>query len=182
VPVPVAVAGALWLALAVTFVVIPIIANRYGQAAQRAAEAEVARQGVDTAVLVRHKVQFTESAKQMLFPFAIAACLAALAAITLAGLGQARILSWIAAPIVLLAVGFVSTAQVFAGRYVEAAFRRSDDAAVHHLDARAVIGAARGAFPAPLRPLQILRLALATLGSVAIVVLLATPEAGAYFG
>ncbi|GAA5042391.1 hypothetical protein HNP84_002171 [Thermocatellispora tengchongensis] len=72
--------------------------------------------------------------------------------------------------------------QVFAGRYAEAVLAKSGDAAARAVDARRVIAAASGRFPAWLRPLVVARFGLATLGSLFVIILLATPGAGAYFG
>ncbi|WP_084955700.1 hypothetical protein [Thermoactinospora rubra] len=181
-PLPVAVAVALQTLLAATFFVIPITAWITGGRAQRAAEAEVARQGHPAEVLARHGIRFEEEPWELALALAIGACLLVLASLNLAGSGTGRILSWIAEPLVLVVVGFVTAGQVFATRYTEAAFRKSGDLAVRDIDARAVIAAASTGFPAWLRPLVLVRFALATLGSLLVIVLLATPAAGGYFG
>lgn len=179
---PVAVASTLQFLLAATFVVIPIIARRHGDRAQVAAQREVARQGLPVAVLDEHHVRFAETSREMLFPLAIAALLTALAALDLAGLEAGRTLTWIMQPVVLIGGGFVTAAQVFATRYTQAVFQKSPDPRARTLDAHAMIDAAAAEFPAVLRPLQILRFALATLGSALVIAFLATPTAGAYFG
>ncbi|MFC9689100.1 hypothetical protein ACFTSF_11210 [Kribbella sp. NPDC056951] len=174
------VAGVLVL-LGLTFCVIPVAAYRYGDAAQRAAEADVRRQGAAVELLEQHRVQFSESGREMLFPFGIAAVLFVLAALDLAGIGVARVLTWILAGLLLTGGGFVTGAQLLADRYVAAAFRRSSDPAARGLDASAVVRAAGNEFPSWLRPLQFVRFVLATAGSIVVIVLLATSAVAAHF-
>ncbi|MET7337957.1 hypothetical protein [Nonomuraea sp. NPDC005650] len=179
-PVSVVIASTLQYALAVLFLVMPVIVHTHGERAQRAAEAVVTRQGLPAGVLARHGVKFAESVVELLFPLAISAALATLASLGLAGSGTGRILSWIAAGVLMIAGGFVTGSQVFAGRYVEAAFKKSEEPGVRELDGRAVTRAAAEAFPAILRPLLVIRFVLTTAGSLAVIALLATPAASAY--
>jgi hypothetical protein len=181
-PVPVVIASTLQYLLAATFLVIPVLVLTHGGRAQRAAEAAVSRQGVPPTVLAEHRIKIEESVVELLFPVAIGIALATLASLGLAGSGPGRILSWIAAVLLMTAGGLVTGSQLFAARVVEAAFRKSGDPAVRGLDARAVIGAAQDVFPAALRPLIVIRFALTTLGSLAVILLLATPAAAAHFG
>jgi hypothetical protein len=58
-PLTVIVAAVLQLLLAVAFLMMAVIAYRYGQQAQRAAEAEVARQGYSKEILIRNGVKFS---------------------------------------------------------------------------------------------------------------------------
>ncbi|QWF85400.1 hypothetical protein [Amycolatopsis sp. CA-230715] len=173
-------ASVLQFLLAMTFAVIPVAALRHGAAAQRAAEAEVTGQGFAARVLAEHQVRFAETGKEALFPFALAALLTALGAMNLAGIGVGRIASFVVAAILMTAGGFVTAGQVFAARSVESAFRKSRDAAARAVDGRAVVAAAAREFPYWLRPLQVVRFALTTLGSVLVIALLAA--AGSYFG
>ncbi|MFI9204113.1 hypothetical protein [Streptomyces sp. NPDC053048] len=181
-PLSVATAIALQLLLAATFLVIPVTVWFTGGAAQRAAEAETARQGYPAEVLARHGIRFKERAWEFSLALSIAAILLTLAGLNLTASTTGRTLSWIVEPIVLLVVGFITAGQVFAARYTEAALKKSDDPAVRTIDARAVIAAASAQFPSWLRPLVLLRFPLATLGSALVIVLLATPAAGSYFG
>ncbi|MEQ4719465.1 hypothetical protein [Nonomuraea sp. B19D2] len=180
-PAPVLIASTLQYALAATFLVIPVIVHTHGEWAQRAAEAVVTRQGLPAGVLAQHRIKFAESVVELLFPVSIAAALAALASLGLAGSGVGRILSWIAAALMLTGGAFVTGSQVFAARYVEAAFKRSGDPAVRELDGGAMVRAAQEAFPAVLRPLIVVRFVLATAGSLAVIVLLVTPAASGHF-
>ncbi|GGT02487.1 hypothetical protein GCM10010156_70590 [Planobispora rosea] len=181
-PLPVAIAATLQLLLAVTFLVIPVTVWFTGTAAQRAAEAEVARQGHSPDVLARHGIRFAERAWEFMLALTIAAILIVLAALNLTGSPSGRLLSWIAEPLILLGAGLITAGQVFATRYTQAAFKRSGDAATRAIDARLVIAAASSGFPAWLRPLVLARFALTVLGSLLVIILLAVPAAGAYFG
>ncbi|GGW86248.1 hypothetical protein AB0E64_38660 [Streptomyces caelestis] len=180
-PVPVAIAITLQLLLAATFLVIPITVWVTGGTAQRAAEAEVSRQGYPAEVLARHRIRFKESVWEFTLALAIAACLMILASLNLAANATGRIASWVIEPVILLGVGSVTASQVFATRYVEAAFKKSSDPTVQDIDARAVLAAANAGFPAWVRPLVLFRFLLATLGSLLVIVLLGTEGASAYF-
>ncbi|MEV0200953.1 hypothetical protein [Nonomuraea sp. NPDC050691] len=180
-PVPVVLAAALQFALAATFLVLPVVVLVRGGAAQRAADTEMERQGLPPALLAEHGIRFAEKTGEFALAMAIAASLVALACLNLAGSGTGRVLSWIAEPLVLLAVGFVTGSQVFAERYTVAALARSAAPGARSVDARAVIAAASAAFPSWLRPVVVVRFGLATLGSLLVVVLLALPAAGPHF-
>ncbi len=159
-------------ATAATFAVIGLTAYRHGDAAQRAAEDEVTRQGFSPDLLTRHRVRVAESLAELVFPLAIAAVLAVMATLTLAAPGPGRTVTWILQPILLLAGGFITGNQVFVNRFVAAAFRRSPDTEARAVDIGAVLDAASGAFPRWLRPLIVIRFLLVTFGSVAVLLLL----------
>ncbi|MEU4191665.1 hypothetical protein AB0E69_07200 [Kribbella sp. NPDC026611] len=181
-PVAVVVSVVVLVLLGLTFCVVPVAALRYGEAAERAAEREVLKAGLESDVLVEHRVRFKESASEALLPFGIAAVLFVLAGLDLAGVGPARIASWVFAGLLFFAGGFITAGQILAARFTQAAFRRSSDPAVRNLDAQAIVDAAGGEFPGWLRPVQYVRFALTTVGSALVIVLLATPAAGAHFG
>lgn len=180
-PIAVLIAATLQLLLAVTFLVIPVAVWKTGGVAQRAAEAEVVRQGRPPEVLARHGIRFKEEVWEFALALGIAATPTVLGSLNLAGIGAGRVLSWILEPVVLVGVGLVTIGQVFAARYTEAMFSKSDDAAVRDLDGRAVIAAASARFPFWVRPLVLVRFSLATLGSFLVIVLLSTPAAGTHF-
>ncbi|MBE1876587.1 hypothetical protein [Myceligenerans pegani] len=158
---------------AVTFLVIGLAAYRHGTMAQRAAEAEVTRQGLPPEVLMRHGVRVEESRTELMLPLGIAALLAVLATVNLTAPDVGRTSTWIVQPTLLLAGGFITASQVFTARFVAAAFRRSEDPKARAIDAKAVIGAASRAFPWWMRPLIVIRFALVTIGSAAVLLLLA---------
>jgi hypothetical protein len=81
-------------------------------------------------------------------------------------------------PVLLVVGGFVTAGQVFADRYVAAVLRRSEQ--TRGIDARAVVSAARSRFPSWLRALLVARFALATAGSVVVIVALAVSPAAAW--
>ncbi|NEA36605.1 hypothetical protein [Streptomyces sp. SID13031] len=180
-PVTVIVTAVLLSVLGLTFCLIPLVAYRHGDAAERAAEHEVARQGFPSEVLAQHRVQFKESGLETLFPFGIAAVLFIVAGLDLAGVGPARVASWVVAGILLVVGGFITAGQLFATRYIEAAFKRSKDPAVRNIDARAIIEVAGKVFPSWLRPVQIVRFVLTTVGSAVVIVLLMTTAASVHF-
>ncbi|MEV0611850.1 hypothetical protein AB0I81_00910 [Nonomuraea sp. NPDC050404] len=161
------IAAALQFLLALTYLLVPLAGHRYGAAAQRAAEAEIRRQGHETATLAKHGLNFTASTGSVLVSVAIALILATLAVLNL---GNQSLLTWVLQPVLLIAGGFITTAQVFVVRYVEAALRKSGTT---NIDAKALIGAAAATFPRWFRPLVVTRFLLTTAGSLAILVLLA---------
>ncbi|MEU6714458.1 hypothetical protein ABZ897_23570 [Nonomuraea sp. NPDC046802] len=171
----------LQLLLAATFYVIPVVAYVYGGRAQRAAEKEVVRQGFPADVLARHRIKMEESGRDMLFPFAIAVLFTVLGALNLGGSGAGRVLSWIFEVVLLVGGGFITASQVFVARYVEAAFRKSSDPSVRGLDGRAVVQAAQRELPSWSRALILFRFGLVTLGSILVIVALATPDASGHF-
>ncbi|MFC7625249.1 hypothetical protein [Microlunatus sp. GCM10028923] len=169
---PELIAAAVQLATAATFVIIAAVAFRTGTAAQRAAEAEVERQGLPAGVLAANKVRFDESAAEALVPLAIAAVLVVLAVLNLTGTPAGRIGSWIFQPILLVVGGYVTVSQLRTTRMLQAAFAKSDDERLHTLNVASFVDAATGAYPNWLRPLQVARLVLVTAGSLLIIILL----------
>ncbi|MEU7852196.1 hypothetical protein [Nonomuraea sp. NPDC049141] len=158
---------ALQFLLALTYLIVPLVGHRYGTAAQQAADAEIRRQGHDPAVLVKHGLDFTASTASVVVSVAIAVGLATLAVLNL---GDQPLLTWVLQPVLLIAGGFITTAQVFVVRYVEAALRKSGTT---DIDTKALIGAAEVVFPGWFRPLVVTRFLLTTAGSLAILLLLA---------
>jgi hypothetical protein len=152
--------------LAALFLIIPVVVARHGGKAQRAAEAEVVRQGVPAGVLARHRVRFDERPVEFLLPVAIGLGLATLAWLNLAGNGTGRVLSWVLQPILLVAGGLITGGQVFPTRSLESAFRKSTDPTLRGIDVAAFVDAARRAFPAWLRQLIVARFVLVTAGSL----------------
>lgn len=180
-PWTVALAAALQAATAVTFVAMTFLALRHGDDAQKAAEAEVAAQGLPSDLLVRGRVNFRETAMEGLLPLAIAGVLAVLAALNLAGIDVGRVLSWVLQPIVLLLGGVVTAGQVFAMRQLQTAFASSGDEDLARLDVAKVIAAAVGEFPGWFRPMVVGRFLLVTAGSVVIVLLLAVSASSSHY-
>jgi hypothetical protein len=159
-------------ATAATFLLAGLAAFRYGAAGQRAAEAEVARQGFPVELLARHRVRLEERGAELVLPLGIAGILATLATLNLAASAIGPPATRILQPILLVGGGFITAGQVFAVRFVEAAFRRSPDPDARAVDVRAVLDAGSAAFPPWLRPLVVTRFVLVTLGSAVVLLLL----------
>jgi hypothetical protein len=139
------------------------------------------RQGFPADVLARNHVNFSEGAVGLALPIAIALCLAALASLNLAGNPAGRIGSWIFQPILLIAGGLIMSRQVFTVRFLESAFKNSGDARIAGINVNPFVDAAAGAYPAWFPYVVSARFALATLGSLLVIILLAVPSANAYF-
>jgi hypothetical protein len=155
------------LMLALTYLIVPLVGHRYGTAAQQAADAEMRRQGHDPDVLVKHGLNFAAGTASMVVSVAIAAGLTMLAALNLR---DQPLLTWILQPILLIFGGFITTAQVFVARYVEASLHKSGTTGI---DTKTLLGAAECVFPRWFRPLVVTRFLLTTAGSLAILFLLA---------
>ncbi|MFI0424168.1 hypothetical protein [Spongiactinospora sp. 9N601] len=153
--------------LAVAYLIVPLVGHRFGPAAQQAADTEIRRQGHDSAVLTKHGLDFSASTASVAVSMAIAMGLATLAVLNL---GDRPLLTWIFQPILLIAGGFITTAQVFVVRFVEAALRKSGTT---DIDAKALIRAADAAFPRWFRFLVVTRFLLTTAGSAAVLLFLA---------
>ena len=171
----------LQLGLAGSFVVMLGSYRSAGPRAQRAMDAEVVRRGVAPEVLAEHGVRLEEGRGAFIAGYAIAAVLIVLSVLNLSGLGIGRVLSWVAEPLVLLGVGFVTTMQVFAMRMTVSAFAKLDDPRVRGLEIGAVLQAGVDTLPLWYRPAIVARWLPATAGSLAVIVLLALPSAGRYF-
>ena len=169
-----AVAGAIQLVLAVTFLLAVTAVYRDGGAAQRALEAEAARQGIPGNLLADQGVRLEESVLELMLPVGIAAILLLLGVLNLAGTDLGRLLTWIGQPILLVGGGLITAGQVFADRYVAARFSRADDGRLRDADVQMMLAAARRALPVWLRPVVVARFVLTTAGSVAVLLLLAT--------
>jgi hypothetical protein len=167
-------ASTLQLLLAATFFIISIVAFLYGDKAQQAAEKALLEQGVtlDRNFLIKHGVKFSESRIELLLPLAIGILLTSLGILNLTGNSLGRTLSLIIEPIVFVIVGLVTSGQVFATQYIKQSFKRSKEAQLHKIKVEPFVNAALKAFPSWLRGLQIVRLLLATVGSLAVIVFL----------
>ncbi len=163
------------LLLAATFFVLPLVARRYGDRAQQAAEKAVMEQGLGTEkdFLLKHSIKFSESGPEMLLPFSIAVLLSITGILNLADVEIGRTLTWIIEPLLLIIVGFITASQVFTTWYIKRTFRKAEDRRVRQVNVEAFVQAAANVFPSWLRPLQVIRFGVATLGSLVVIVLLA---------
>ena len=168
------VAAVIQLLTAATFLIMPFLAYRYGDEAQRAAEKDAAAQGFRPELLEEHGVRFRERGAELLLPLGIALVLVVLAVLNLAGSDIGRIATFVFQPLLLIGGGFVTAGQVFAVRFVEAGFRKSGEPELQRIEVRSVADAAVRAFPLWFRPLVVTRFVLATAGSALVILLLAT--------
>ncbi len=159
------------LLLALTFIIIPIVAQKYGQRAQNAAEKAVADQGFEPGLLLKNGVKMTESKVEMLLPFAFAALYMVVAAVSIAS-GLNHVLLWIVEVFTLVVVGMVTAQQVFVTSFVERAFKNSKDEQLHKIDVARFMAAASAEFPSWLRAIQVVRFVLATAGAFLVIVLI----------
>jgi hypothetical protein len=180
-PASLTIAAVLHFAIALAFASIPIIGLLYGADVQAAAEAEVVRQGQDPNLLAANGLAFDEHGVAIWAPFAIAAAIAALGLIVLAGKRIGRVLSFIALPLVLAGNALILASNATATAKVQSLFDASDDAGARSLDAAAILDAAFAAYPAWLPALEGVRFAVVVAGCVLGVVLLALHPARAYF-
>lgn len=159
--------------LALTFILIPIIAQKYGQKAQNAAEKAVADQGFEKELLLKNGVKMSESKAEMLLPLAFAIAYLIIAFIGITSGHFNTTLLWIVDSFTLLVVGVVTAQQVFVTSFLKRAFQKSKDANLRKIDVEAFISAALKEFPAWLQPLQVARFLAATVGSATVLLLLA---------
>lgn|GEM_PF-1985247 len=176
IPLDIFVAAIQQLLLAATFFIIPIVAQRYGDQAQQVAEKAVTDQalGTEKDFLLRHGIKFSESGLEMLLPFGIATVLTIISILNLSQAEIGRILTWIVEPLLLVVVGYITGAQVFTAWYLKRAFEKLEDERLRQVNIEAFLQAAARAFPVWLRPLQVFRFGLATVGSIVVMLLLAT--------
>jgi hypothetical protein len=180
-PRSVVLAAVLQLLTAVPFLLGSAVVLVYGADAQAAAEAEVARQGIPAGILADHGVSFGSNRAELPFAIAIVVVLAALAVLNLTGDRNGRILSWIFHPVLFVAGCIIIPGQVFTTGYLEAAFKKSGDAALERIDVQALVDAAADVMPSWLLSVNVGKLVLTTLGSLLIITLLAVPSARSFF-
>lgn len=180
-PRSVVLAAILQLLTTIPFVIGTFVVLVHGARAQAAAEAEVARQGLPPSLLAEHGISFGDNVAELPFAVAIVLALATLALLNLNGKRLGRILSWIFQPILFIAGVIIIPGQVFVAPLLESAFKSSGDPALARIDVPALVDAAVQVMPGWLLYANIGKLALTTLGSVLVVVLLALPSARAYF-
>ena len=175
-PRPPLAAAVLQLLTAVPFLLSIVVVWVYGTGAQAAAEAELVRQGVPAAVLAEHGISFGANTAEIPIPAAIIAVLVAFALLNFAGKRAGRILSWLFHPVLAVAGILIVPAQLFTASYLQASFR--DDPVLARIDVPALVTAAQHAMPAWLPAVDWAKLLLTTLGSVAVIVLLALRRTG----
>jgi hypothetical protein len=173
-------AAGLQLVTAVPFLLSIIVVWRYGADAQAAAVAELSRQGLPASVLADHGISFGSDTAEIPIPAGIIVVLVVLALLNLAGNRVGRTSSWIFHPILVVAGTVIIPGQVFTTSVLESGFRTSGDAVLRRINVPALVGAADRVMPGWLPYVDGAKLALTTLGSVIVIVLLAVPSARRY--
>jgi hypothetical protein len=100
------------------------------------------------------------------------------AGLNLYGSRAGRVLSWVFQPMLFAAGALIVPGRVFVAPLLEAAV--AGDAVLGRADVPALVDAAMRAMPGWLIPANVAKLALTTVGSALVVVLLALPSARAY--
>ncbi|WP_157254022.1 hypothetical protein [Nonomuraea typhae] len=160
------IAAFLQLLTIVPFALGTIIVMFFGQGAQKAAEAEMVRQGHAASTLADNGISFAGSDG---LAIVIMIVLAALAALNLAGKRAGRVGSWILHPILLVMGVLIIPSQIFTAAFIT----------LPGVDANALVEAAKAALPGWATAASWAKLVLTTAGSVAVVALLATRSARA---
>ncbi|MCF2529287.1 hypothetical protein [Yinghuangia soli] len=159
-------AAVLQLLVGLAFVSIPVVRHRYGAAAKDGAEAELERQGVPVSVLADNKLSFDASGHETAAPVTVAAVMAALAGLNLAGNDWGRILTWVFQSIVLVGNFLIIYSNRTAVQSVTAAFARKGDPMLARVDVAALLKAAEDGFPGWVSRLQTARHTVVIGGSV----------------
>jgi hypothetical protein len=159
------------LLLALTFIIIPIVAQKYGKRAQDAAEKAVADQGFEPGLLLKSGVKMTESKLEMLLPLAFAALYILVATMSAITGHLNHVLLWCVEGFTLVVVGLVTAQQVFVTLFMKRAFKNSKDERLHKINVERFVAAASREFPYWLRTIQMVRFALATIGALLVIVL-----------
>jgi len=177
---PGSVTFAVWLQilLAAFLLASTVVSYLYGADSQAAAEAELQAQGVPLSDLPQGTT-FEPGVGSLAFNVVIAAGLIVLALLNAAGKRPARVITWIVQPIVLVCGAFGALSQLFLATVLEYGIENSG--VESDIDVAAVVDAVYGAYPAWTDIVSYGVLALSTLGSILVIVLLAVPASNAYF-
>ncbi|MEV0384804.1 hypothetical protein [Nonomuraea sp. NPDC050643] len=177
-PRAVVVAAVLQLLTIVPFLTGTFVVLVHGPGARAAAQAEIVRQGLPADLLARHGIDFGGSDT---LAIVLVVILVALAALNLAGRRAGQILSWIFQPVLVVMGVVIIPAQLFTARLLESSFKDSGDPLLARVDVAALVEAATNVMPGWLPAANVAKLALTTVGSLAVIVLLALPASRAYF-
>lgn len=172
---------AVWIQIltAVFLVASAVVTLMYSADAQAAADAEIENQGYTGSDLPEGVIAFEGNPISVGVPVLIALFLVALAVFNAAGKRPARVTTWVLQPIVLICGGFTAVSVLLAVPFMEAGIEAGNGP--DDLDVQAIVDAALGAYPAWTSIVTYGGAALMTLGSIAVIILLAVPSANAYF-
>jgi hypothetical protein len=153
------------LLVAVAFVSIPVVRNRYGGAAKTAAVNELRRQNVRPEVLEENKLRFDAGGHETAAPATVAAIMIATAVLNLADTGLAPLMTWIFSSLVLVMNAGIVYSNLTAVKSVQAAFRRKNDPELARVEVAPFLKAAENAFPRWVRAQTYIRNTVAFAGS-----------------
>jgi hypothetical protein len=177
-PAIVTIAAVLQLLLAATFAISVATALLYGPAAQRAAERDLERQGIPPETLTGENLRFDEGLVGTVPAIVIVAILVTLAVLNLNGRRLGQRATWVFQPLLAVAGAILVSGQVFLVQGLERALTQNG---ITGVDVKALVAAAGSAFPSWYPIESWAKLILVTAGSVATIVLLALPQARAFF-
>lgn len=171
----------LQILLALFLAVSSVLAFVYGPEADQAFEDELARQGFEVADLPENSARFDSGAAGLIMMLVVVAILLVLAFFNGAGNRVTRILTWVLQPLVLLCGGFIFAGQLFMAQFLQWGLDNSGDSDLEALDAQSLVDAAYDVYPSWTVVIDWSLVALATLGSLLIIILLAVPSANRFF-
>ncbi|HEX2145710.1 MAG TPA: hypothetical protein VHG10_14510 [Glycomyces sp.] len=171
---------AVWLQilLAVFLIAQAVLGLLYGADAEAAVEAELESQGYAMSDLPEGTT-FETGGALAFAPIVVALLLIVLALLNGTGNRAARVITWVVQPLVLICGGFIAVSQLLLATFIEAGIESGGGP--EGLDAGALVDALYGAYPAWTVIVDYGVLALATIGSILVIILLATPRANAFF-
>ncbi|MBA2888693.1 hypothetical protein [Nonomuraea soli] len=173
-PGSVTLAAVLQVLFALAFLIVPVAGLFFGADVQAAAEAELARQGLDPGLLATHNLHFDEGGYALVIPAVTAAVAAVLAWLNLAGRRAGHVLTLVVQPIFLLLDFFILTSQLARAEYLQGILGSGADAA-------AILAASESVYPGWLLALSQGRVAFTMAASAVVIVLLLLPPARAFF-
>ncbi|MBB4932539.1 hypothetical protein F4561_003359 [Lipingzhangella halophila] len=173
-PSTVTLAGILQLLFAAGFLIAPLAGVVYGADVQAAAEAELARQGLDPAVLAQNNIHFDEGGYALFLPVGTAVVAALLAGLNLAGKRAGWVLTLVIQPLFLVLDIFILISEASRVEYLQSFLGAG-------ADAQAVINAASNVYPGWLLAVTDVRQLCTFAASATVVVLLLLPSARAFF-
>jgi len=159
------VAATMQLLIALAFLSIPMVRRRYGPAANAAAEAELAVQGVPGTVLKENKLTVDASGHETAAPATVAAVMMVLAGLNLAGNSWGQTLTWVVQPLVLAGNFLIIYSQRTAAKSVQTAFTRKGEPMLQRIDVPALLEAIERGFPRWVTPLTNIRNTVVFAGS-----------------
>jgi hypothetical protein len=160
------IASSIQILLAFTFLIAAFGARTYGDKAQKAAEANVAKQGFDPFILLEKGIKINEGTGEIILLLALAVVFGFLGVLNLFAIPLGRTLSLIVHSIFFFIGGYTTARQVFTAWFTERAFKESGDAQLQAINVKELFTAAESQFPKWLRFVIIARFILITLGSM----------------